>query len=93
MLNHYTNLEQYSKRLDDTRWKIKTKSIKNRDGHKCAQCGETRNLNVHHRAYIFLKKYESFVEPWNYPDTILITLCTKCHELGHSKIKVPIKYI
>jgi len=89
----FANLEDYSNSLNDTRWKIKSSKIKDRDSHKCVNCGDYKNLNVHHRAYLFIKKYQAFIEPWNYPDSILITLCKRCHDLGHNKIKVPIKYI
>ncbi len=89
----FANLEDYSNSLKDIRWKIKAAKIKTRDNFKCVACKSEYNLNVHHRAYLFVKKYQSFIEPWNYPDSILITLCRRCHDKGHNKIKVPIKYI
>lgn len=89
----FANLEDYSNSLTDVRWKIKANKIKKRDNFKCVACKNENNLNVHHRAYLFIKKYQSFIEPWNYPDSILITLCKKCHDKGHNINKVPIKYI
>lgn len=89
----FANLEDYSEALNDVRWKLKAQYIKNRDSNKCTICASTNNLNVHHRAYLFIKKYQSFLMPWNYPDNILITLCRDCHDKGHSQMKVPIKYV
>lgn len=89
----FANLEDYSISLSDLRWKKKAEIIKKRDNYKCRSCSSTLNLNVHHRAYLFIRKYQSFLVPWNYPDEILITLCKKCHDKGHEHMKVPIKYI
>ncbi len=89
----FANLDDYSQSLSDLRWKQKAEIIKNRDGNKCRICSSTYHLNVHHRAYLFIKKYQSFLVPWNYPDSILITLCKECHDKGHLQMKVPIKYI
>lgn len=89
----FANLNDYSESLSDLRWKKKAENIRKRDGNKCRICSSTSNLNVHHRAYLFIKKYQTFLVPWNYPESILITLCKKCHDNGHSQMKVPIKYI
>jgi 5-methylcytosine-specific restriction endonuclease McrA len=89
----FTNYEEYNAKLNDARWRTYAKKIKDRDGNKCRCCGAEKNLQVHHRAYIFYKRREIFQDPWFYPENILITLCERCHKNGHSKFKVPIKYI
>lgn len=89
----HANLEDYSLSLSDIRWKRKAETIKKRDNYKCRNCFSSTSLNVHHRAYLFIRKYQTFLVPWNYPDSILITLCKKCHDNGHNNMKVPIKYI
>lgn len=63
----------YQDKLHDQRWKDKRSEILERDKYKCANCSTRNNLQVHHRAYIL------GAEPWQYPDTFLITLCEYCH--------------
>lgn len=51
-------------------------SILERDEWSCRLCGETaKTLHIHHKFYTF------GVEPWDYPDEILETLCVECHEI------------
>ena len=51
----------------------------NRDDFTCQHCfDETKPLNVHHMTY-------SNVEPWEYTNNNLITICDDCHKLAHSK--------
>lgn len=46
-----------------------------RDDFTCVSCNDTEStLNVHH-CY-----YESGLEPWDYSETSLVTLCEACHE-------------
>jgi hypothetical protein len=47
-----------------------------RDNFTCQECKTTeKTLNVHHCFYKFGN------DPWDYPDTSLVTLCEGCHEL------------
>ena len=87
------DFDGYRIKLNDPRWKILRQKILTRDKNECKVCTSKINLNVHHRAYIFYKKYQVHLDPWKYPFNIYVTLCEKCHEIGHSKYKVPIKYI
>lgn len=68
----------YSDNFKDPRWQKKRLEIMQRDGFKCADCGDgSTMLNVHHRYYIPKRM------PWHYPDWALMTLCENCHEDRH----------
>lgn len=65
----------YSEKLRDPRWQRKRLQIMNRDGFHCQHCGDSEStLNVHHTLY------KRGLAPWEYDDTLLITLCEQCHE-------------
>ena len=66
---------KYSDKLRDPRWQKKRLEIMQRDDFKCKKCGDKDStLNVHHRYYIWGK------DPWDYPDEVLITVCSDCHD-------------
>ena len=75
--------------LLDIRWKAKSNQIKDRDGKKCLNCGETKFLQVHHRQYHYVNSIRDYKKPWDYPHDVLITLCKACHDQGHKQFKVP----
>lgn len=84
----------YKEKLFDPRWKAKRKRILNRDQNQCKICGEReKKLIVHHKQYHFINVLKRHAEPWDYDDRLLVTLCESCHERGHNKFKVPIKFI
>lgn len=83
----------YGAKLFDPRWKAKRLSILKRDSNKCVNCSASESLQVHHRQYQFIKAIQSFRDPWDYADRLLVTLCEPCHSKGHGKYEVPIKYI
>lgn len=65
----------YSEKLHDPRWQKKRLLIFDRDDFTCTQCGNQRKeLALHHKVYI------PGIEPWDYPDDILITICKDCHD-------------
>jgi len=69
----------YSEQLKSPMWQKKRLKVMERDNFECKCCGNKENtLNVHHY------KYKNNVMAWEYPDSILITLCEKCHEFTHS---------
>lgn len=70
-------------------WKAKRKAILNRDMNCCVHCKGNNDLQVHHRQYHFIASRQKFRLPWDYPDSLLITLCESCHSKGHAKYKVP----
>jgi 5-methylcytosine-specific restriction endonuclease McrA len=80
---------EYNILLKDPRWQKKRDAILKRDGNKCINCGSNKVLQVHHKQYHISKKISNFILPWNYPERYLITLCEKCHNLGHLKFTVP----
>lgn len=58
----------------DPRWQKKRLQIMERDEFMCQVCADnTQTLNIHHKYYIQDKA------PWEYPDSLLITLCEDCH--------------
>ena len=66
---------EYSEKLRDPRWQKRRLQVFERDGWKCRRCGcEDNTLAVHHR------QYYPHMEPWEYPDADLETLCEFCHE-------------
>lgn len=66
---------EYSKLLRDPRWQKKRLEILNRDKFQCVLCGnDNETLHVHH------KIYKSGKKPWEYENSLLVTLCDGCHE-------------
>jgi 5-methylcytosine-specific restriction endonuclease McrA len=80
----------YKEALFKIEWKNKRQEILQRDNNKCRNCGTGEDLQVHHRQYHFNSELGRFVEPWEYSNPLLVTLCKKCHGLGHTKYEVPI---
>lgn len=73
---------QYALKLKDPRWQKKRLEIMNRYNFKCSLCGEEdETLHIHHWKYIY------GVDPWDYPDGLLSTLCDDCHKQEHSHRK------
>lgn len=70
----------YSEKLRDPKWIERRNEIKRRDNYTCRACGQNRGrLDVHHPEYLDGR------EPWEYADSLLITLCARCHKLKHAK--------
>lgn len=83
----------YRELLFDKRWMEKRAHIIQRDQYKCAICGSTDRLVVHHKQYHFNKKRNEKYPPWEYDDKYLVTLCESCHKRGHAKFEIPMKSI
>lgn len=65
----------YAEKLRDPRWQKKRLEILQRDGWACQKCFDTQTeLQVHHRRYL------PKCEPWDVPNSALVTLCAPCHE-------------
>ena len=65
----------YAEKLRSPRWQKKRLEILERDHWACVCCGSTdKNLQVHHAVY---RK----IDPWDYPNHLLQTLCFDCHEI------------
>lgn len=67
----------YKELLKDKLWRKKRTEILKRDKYKCRRCLETKGLEVHHKYYLEDKL------PWEVPNSALITLCRKHHEMAH----------
>lgn len=74
----------YEDLLKCEEWKEKRDKILKRDRYRCRWCRSKKSLQVHHKYYSRYPNGQK-VEPWNYPDDALITLCDKCHEKAHKK--------
>ncbi|CAM1343575.1 hypothetical protein [Tenacibaculum amylolyticum] len=83
----------YNGLLFSKEWIAKRKEILERDNYKCRVCNATESLQIHHRQYHFSLILRKFRKPWEYPNRLMITLCKTCHQKGHNKFKVPIKYL
>jgi len=72
---------KYRDKLKDPRWQKKRLGILERDGFACQMCYDTQTtLHVHH-------KYYNNRDPWDIPDSALVTLCATCHEEEGEAIK------
>lgn len=68
-------VSEYAQKLRDPRWQKRRLEILERDNWTCQKCCDTEStLVVHHRDYLRGK------DPWDYPDSLLVTLCEDCHE-------------
>lgn len=85
--------DKYKEKLLDPRWKARREQILKRDGYRCVNCGDTIELEVHHRKYFYILGAGCYQNPWDYPDHLLITLCRTCHNSGHSQYVVPVTFI
>ncbi len=67
-------MSEYSEKLKDPRWQKKRLKILERDKWTCQCCGDKKStLVVHHRRYL------PDLDPWDYSDELLVTLCESCH--------------
>lgn len=74
--------KNYAEKLRDPRWQKKRLEILNRDEFTCLACYSTTNeLHVHHKTYRY------GYEPWEYPNSVLQTLCKTCHYEEEQKKK------
>lgn len=70
--------QNYSDLLKDPRWQKKRLEIMQRDKFMCQECGDTEStLNVHHLSY------HPNMNPWDYDNKELQTLCNDCHSSLH----------
>lgn len=83
-----TEKRSYWDKLRDPRWQRKRLEIMERDGFACRCCGQdTETLNVHHGYY------EKGLEPWEYENDTLWTLCEHCHVLVADHMRLTSKAI
>ena len=66
----------YSEQLKSPHWQRKRLEVMQRDNFTCVACGEKESqLQVHHGVYL------KGVNPWEYDDKYLHTLCKNCHDI------------
>lgn len=64
----------YPEKLRSPLWQKKRLEIFQRDNFSCQNCGNTElTLQVHHVEYL------GSLDPWEYPNDMLKTLCEPCH--------------
>lgn len=80
--------KNYDDLLQREEWLKKRKEILTRDNYECCRCHKKNvQLNVHHKYYL-KDKNGNPVDPWDYPNSALITLCRDCHKLVHQNTKI-----
>lgn len=73
----------YKEKLRDPRWQKRKSEILIRDNFTCIGCGNTKdNLQVHHLEYL------GNIDPWDYPDDMLKTLCEHCHSKESGRMEL-----
>lgn len=75
--NGLNRKERYYKDLTHPLWLKKRAKILDRDNHQCILCHSDSNLCVHHT------KYSNGKKAWQYPNSVLVTLCKECHHKVH----------
>jgi 5-methylcytosine-specific restriction endonuclease McrA len=73
---------KYTEQLLTINWKNKRLIILKRDNFSCRCCGSENDLQVHHKKYIVGRM------AWEYPNSILITVCGECHLFIHNTRKI-----
>ena len=80
--------EPYLLLLERREWAAKRQIILARDNNCCQRCGKKGvadvQLHVHHKHYV------SGLDPWEYKDSELVTLCEECHSYYHAHCRVPV---
>jgi 5-methylcytosine-specific restriction endonuclease McrA len=67
--------KSYSELLRDPRWQKRRLEILSKTEFTCLSCGDNETeLHVHHLLY------EKGKAPWDYPDYLLLPLCSACHK-------------
>ncbi len=67
--------KKYAEALQSPKWQKVRLRIFERDEYTCQCCDATdKTLTIHHTYY------EYGLEPWEYPDDSLHTLCKECHK-------------
>ncbi|MEO7048902.1 MAG: hypothetical protein ABI091_26605 [Ferruginibacter sp.] len=75
----------YKEKLKKTIWQKRRLQIFERDKWVCQSSScktPDDNLNVHHKLYF------DYIDPWAYPDDMLVTLCNTCHTKENDREKL-----
>ena len=68
----------YQQQLQTPQWIAKRLQIFKRDKFLCRVCQSKTSIQVHHIIYVDGKMC------WQYPNSLLITLCSACHKKQHT---------
>jgi 5-methylcytosine-specific restriction endonuclease McrA len=79
-------MSKYLDLLINNKWKRKRQKILKRDNYVCTVCGTKKGLQVHHTFY-----YKNAVNPWQYPNESLLTICKDCHKTWHEYNEIEYK--
>lgn len=72
----------YQEKLRHPKWQKKRLEIMSRDKWTCRICQTTDDtLNVHHGYY------DKLLQPWEYPNESLYTICECCHNKTTQEMK------
>lgn len=78
--------KSYKEKLSDKRWQLKKSKIFERDKYKCqspnCKSDDTVQIQVHHLEYL------GNLDPWEYPDDMLVTLCKFCHNKETGRVEL-----
>lgn len=69
----------YQEQLKHAKWRKRSNEICERDHWRCRDCSAESNLTVHHCVYLRGKLL------WEYPDSLLMTICWKCHQFRQER--------
>ncbi len=71
---------KYAEKLRNPLWQKKRLEVMQRDKFKCQLCQDAETeLHIHHKEYI------TGHAPWEYDNSLLITLCKDCHQFISDK--------
>jgi hypothetical protein len=71
------NQETYSEKLKRPQWQRRRLEKMQQANFCCEICDDdSEQLHVHHKQYLK-------IEPWEYPDSMLMCLCKTCHDIVH----------
>ena len=74
--------EEHRKYINSDLWKTKREEALAHHGHRCASCGTTKNIQIHHISYLRLNHNGPGKETME----DLIPLCGRHHQLVHKLI-------
>ena len=76
---------EYARLLEDERWDEVREVILERDGHACVVCKTAMTpLHIHH--ILYLRHNGILIMPWLYPLDMLMTVCSRHHDMFHGRM-------
>lgn len=79
----YKPYQTYAEKLKMPAWQKRRLEVLQKDNWKCTVCGNDKiELQVHHLDYF------PGLDPWEYPDDMLKTLCSICHDKERNRTQL-----